>query len=618
MKKGIVTKLFLLTTSLCMLILAIVFFGIILFFKQYYANQKISDINTNIQSFEQELLKAGEDAQSIQRLEHEFYEENQTWITILDSVGNIKYANDFSVKIQLDTSRNPIFSNREMSIPLYSFMGLEEIERVQFYLKQGNRIMIDGTNKDEVIIPAILTVADGNYVLENRQLSEKLYGQRTIVEPTPSDIQLPEEQNGQRAEIAPAPSENPSLFLWGVIEELQLPVGTIRSNIYSNRVFVERIKQFQVRLLLHEKSSSNAEPVDYEENNIKYKLFMKPVTDSSGETNYIFAMTSLQPVDEAVQMLTDYYVYLIIFVLFLTVLATFYYSKKIAKPLIKMNNTTNKMANLDFSETIPVTSNDEIGALSDNINRLSHTLHSYINQLQQDIEKEKQLEATRKEFIAGVSHELKTPLSIMKSCISILEDDVASHKRDYYFQAMTKEVDKMDRLIVDMLELAKFESGTYKMEMEVFYIDQVIEYICEQLALDMKNKQLHIHKQLSHIEVVANPLRIEQVLTNFITNAISYTPENETIMISMSEENERVKICVENKGAHIEEKQLEKIWDRFYRGDMSRRRSKGGTGLGLAISKNILELHGVPYGVLNTEDGVLFYFYLSRFQNVRR
>ncbi|MBJ8154550.1 HAMP domain-containing protein, partial [Bacillus cereus] len=127
-----------------------------------------------------------------------------------------------------------------------------------------------------------------------------------------------------------------------------------------------------------------------------------------GATTYIFVMTSLQPVDEAVQMIQDYYMYIIVFVLILVLFTSFYYSKGIAKPLLRINNTTKKMANLDFSEKIPITSKDEIGALSSNINTLSNTLHSHINQLQQDIEKEKQLENTRKEFIAGVSHELKT------------------------------------------------------------------------------------------------------------------------------------------------------------------------------------------------------------------
>ncbi|WP_208590955.1 sensor histidine kinase [Gracilibacillus suaedae] len=592
MKKGIVLKLFLLTTLLCMLILATIFIGQTIFFKQYYANQKINDIETGIQSFKKEYLKAEEDVSAIQKLERDFYKEHATWITTLDSAGNIKYANDFSVKVHIVSTKNKDFMDRDITIPLYSYIGLEDIERLKFNLEQGKNIMIDGTIKDDTVVPVILTEEDGNFTLENKLLSKKLYGNRTETEPsTKKDSQI---------------------LLIGLIKELQLPEGTIRSNIYTNRVFIERIKQFQQNLLFNENPNSNAKTMDYEINNINYKVLIRPIKNTNGETTYIFAMTSLQPIDEAVQMLEDYYVYFIIFVLFLIVLASFYYSKKIARPLLQINDTTSKIANLDFSETIPITSKDEIGTLSHNINTLSNTLHSYINQLQQDVEKEKQLENTRKDFISGVSHELKTPLSIMKSCISILEDGVASNKKDYYFKAMSKEVDKMDMLIVDMLELAKFESGTYKMKMDVFYIDQIIEYICEQLALDITSKQLHVHKQLSKTKVVANQHRIEQVITNFITNAIRYTPKNKSIIISTIEEQERVKVCVENKGTHIERENLEKIWDRFYRGDTSRRRSKGGTGLGLAISKNILELHGAQYGVSNTEDGVLFFFYLNK------
>lgn len=592
MKKGIVLKLFLLTTALCTLILVTIFIGQTIFFKQYYSNRKINDIKTNIQSFEKAYIKAGDDVKRIQELEQNFYQDNATWITTLNSVGNIKYASDFSLEIQLDPNGNNTFSERLIQIPLYSFVNLEDIQRIKDSLEQGNHIIIDGVQEGDAVVPAMLTIKEKNIGLENKQLSEKLYGPKVA-----------------------SSKGNSQLYLAGSIKNVQLPEGTVGTNsIYGNRVLIDRIKQFQVDLILNQKPNNitSTEIVDYEENDIKYKLLIKPTIDADGKVNYIFAMTSLQPVDEAVQMIKDYYVYLIIFVLILIVLISFYYSNKIAKPLLQINDTTKKIAGLDFSETIPITTKDEIGALSQNINTLSKALHSYINQLQQDIEKEKQLENTRKEFIAGVSHELKTPLSIMKSCISILEDGVASNKKDYYFKAMSKEVDKMDMLIIDMLELAKFESGTYKMEMDVFHIDEMIDYICEQLTSDITAKQLHVHKQLSKIEVVANPHRIEQVVTNFITNAIRYTPEHENIIISTIEENERVKVCVENKGAHIAPEHLEKIWDRFYRGDTSRQRSKGGTGLGLAISKNILELHDAEYGVLNTEDGVLFFFYLNK------
>ncbi|WP_324728116.1 HAMP domain-containing sensor histidine kinase [Lysinibacillus fusiformis] len=592
MKKGIVLKLFLLTTALCTLILAIIFIGQTLFFKQYYENRKVNDVKASIQTFENEYKKNESDTPAIRKMEENFYLHHTSWITTLDSSGNIKNAKDFFLEIQLDSSsQNNEFSGRLIQIPLYSFIALEDVERVAFFLEQGNRIIIDGAQQGNTILPAILTIEKENVVLENRQISELFYGKQT-----------------SRASGSP-------LYLTGHITNVQLPEQMVGANfIYANHVLIDRIKQFQVDLITNDSSHhfDSTEIMDFKENGVSYKIIVKPIKDSKGEINYIFTLTSLQPVDEAVQMIKDYYVYLIIFVFLLIVLVSLYYSKKIAQPLLQINKTTEKIADLDFSEMIPVTTNDEIGHLSQNINILSKTLHSYIVELQQDIEKEKQLENTRKEFIAGVSHELKTPLSIMKSCISILEDGVASNKKEYYFQAMAKEIDRMDRLIIDMLELAKFESGTYRMDMDIFYMDEIIEYIIDQLSVDISKKQLHVHQSLSTIQVVANQPRIEQVLTNFISNAIRYTPEKKDIFVSMVVEEEHVKICIENKGAHIAPDHLVRIWDRFYRGDISRQQAKEGTGLGLAISKNILELHGVPYGVTNTKDGVLFYFSLKK------
>ncbi|MBP3971430.1 HAMP domain-containing protein [Bacillus sp. WL1] len=593
MKKGIVLKLFVLTTALCMLILAIIFIGQTIFFKQYYANQKINEIKSSMQSFKKEYLNKQGNLQFIQKLTQDFYKGNSAYIALLDSNGNLKNVNDFYIEVKVDYSEDKEFRHQMIRIPLDTLIDIEDITDGKFDLTLGKRVFISGLKKEYTLLPYRLSLNTGDEKWENKQIDKKL-----------------NEIHDQDRNLASSKT-----FISGTLQKVQIPEENLSSNInYTNRLFMERIKAFQVNLLFNEKNdmrSNSTKILDYMQNDIKYKLLIEPIKEKDGATTYIFVMTSLQPVDEAVQMIQDYYMYIIIFVLILVLFASFYYSKGIAKPLLRINNTTQKMANLDFSEKIPITSKDEIGALSSNINTLSNTLHSYINQLQQDIEKEKQLENTRKEFIAGVSHELKTPLSIMKSCISILKDGVASHKKDYYFEAMAKEVDKMDILIVDMLHLAKFESGTYKMDMDIFYIDQLIEQICEHLSLEITNKELQVNQNLSKVEVIANRHRIEQVLTNFITNAIRYTPEKEKIVISTTQENYRVKICVENKGAHIPKEQLEKIWDRFYRTDVARQRSKGGTGLGLAISKNILELHGVEYGVFNTEDGVLFFFYLN-------
>ncbi|MEN1938638.1 HAMP domain-containing sensor histidine kinase [Paenibacillus sp. 102] len=596
MRKGIVLKLFILTVALCMLILATIFIGQTIFFKQYYANRKVNDIQTNIDSFEKGYLNSSDSIEAIQKLEQDFYRDNNTWITTLDRYGNLKHAEDFKLEVKLDQLSQKGFGKANITVPLYNLIGIEEIENETLPSFSGVQVSVYGISRESIFVPANLY--KGNLSWSNKILDKKI-----------------NEMNMQLKGEKKSAAESPSIGFRGMVTNIQLPDGKGQSNpIYKNTLFLDSIKEFQKDLLLSGDKDINKalRTIDYEKNDIKYKLLIKPIKEKDGSLTYIFAMASLQPVDEAVQMVKDYYVYIIAFVLVLTLLASFYYSKQIAKPLLRINDTTKKIANLDFTERILITSKDEIGDLSNNINILSNTLHTHIEQLEQDIEKERKLENTRKEFISGVSHELKTPLSIMKSCISILKDGVAEHKKEYYFQAMEKEVDKMDMLILDMLELAKFESGTYKMQMDTFHIDEIIEHICGQLSLEIEKKQFHVYKHISPAQVVANQHRIEQVIVNFITNAIRYTPEKEDIIISTIDEQNRIKVCIENKGAHIEEEQLDKIWDRFYRIDTARQRSKGGTGLGLAISKNILKLHGVEYGVNNTEDGVLFFFYLDK------
>ncbi|MBK3494173.1 HAMP domain-containing protein [Viridibacillus sp. YIM B01967] len=615
MKRGIVLKLFLLTSMLCILILATVFIGQTIFFKQFYVNKKVKDLESNITLFEKEYMKNTNDISTIQQLERDFAEDNNAWITILNQNGNLKYENDFNIEVQLDKYNQQILGMKTTKVPLYMIdrSKLDRLSESESLMK-NSEVYIFGILKGAQLTPIEITVNNevnntnpDNWIIKNEMLYEKIGDPR---------IKLKEmgKPRLNLKEIDSSDKKSDLVGFSGKILNVQFPERNDLSNvIYSNSLFLDQIKDFQNKLLLDEMDILNTtmQIVDYEQNDIKYNILIKPIENSDGTNAYIFSMTSLQPVDEAVQMIEEYYIYIVAFVSILILLASFYYSIKIARPLLRINSTTKKIANLDFSETIAVHSKDEIGDLSQNINLLSHRLSMYIKQLQQDIEKEKKLENTRKEFISGVSHELKTPLSILQSCITILRGNVASHKKEYYFNAMEKEVDKMDLMIVDMLELAKYESGTYKMKMNVFYINELLEEVCEKLSTEIQQKELRIQTHVFPIKVAANQRRIEQVLTNFLTNAIRYSPSQERIIMVTEKKGEMVKISVENKGAHIEEEHLEKVWDRFYRIDASRQRSRGGTGLGLAISKNILILHGVEYGVCNTDNGVQFYFYLK-------
>ncbi|MCR8644296.1 HAMP domain-containing histidine kinase [Paenibacillus sp. N1-5-1-14] len=617
MRRGIVFKLFTLTTALCVLILVTIFVGQTVFFKQYYVHQKVDKVQASLQAFaEQYQAEKGSNA-ATEQLEQSFYQEHNTLVTVLDHLGNLKDTDDLSIEVQINKSEVQSLNNKKITIPLYSFMNndyvqMDDLQSEKSGLQIGNTVAVDIIQIGDEIVPYRILAYDYGTVWENNQLGKKI---REHYEAYPN--QAYPKVVSPKEKLNPNPEELiPTNAFYGKIVKINVPSKDASTRfMYTNHLFLERIKAFQADLIMqqikdvYEQSAQNS---TYEENDIQYKQFMMPIQSQAGEMEYIYAMASLQPVDEAIQMIQDYYVYLVVFVLVLIVLVSFYYSKRIARPLLLINDTTKKIAELDFSKQIRINSKDEIGDLSHNINELSDTLHSHIQKLQQDIQKEKQLEVTRKEFISGVSHELKTPLSVIRSCLWVLKDDVAGEKRDYYFEAMENEVKKMDHLIVDMLELSKYESGTYKMEVEVFAIDEMIEVICDKFAPEMTKKRLWLNLSLHHTEVVANPLRIEQVLVNFISNAIRYSPDGESIRLSMVDQTNTIGINIENTGTHIPEDQLDKIWDRFYRGEASRRRSSGGTGLGLAISKRILELHGLSYGVRNTEDGVLFYFNLKK------
>ncbi|MEH7215977.1 sensor histidine kinase, partial [Bacillus toyonensis] len=465
-------------------------------------------------------------AEGIQKLEQDFFRENNTWITTLDQNGNLKHVDDFYFEVTIDRRKQKEFGQQIFKIPLYNLVNIEEIDNKSSDQFLGQTMSVSGMKQEDSFIPFSFMLSKQNLNGSNKPL-EKAFQEK---------IKLDEEKRraaGEQLvkEKKPAVQEEAAqelgFYIVGRVTKVQFPdVKGPVNPIYKNSIFLDNIKEFQTDLLLKESKHIQyaTQTMDYEKNDIKYKLLIKPIKEKDGSVAYIYAMASLQPVDEAVQMVQDYYIYIIAFVVVLVFLASFYYSKQIAKPLLKINDTTKKIAHLDFTEKIPITSKDEIGDLSKNINTLSNKLHSHIGQLEQDIEKERKLEKTRKEFISGVSHELKTPLSIMKSCISILKDGVAEHKKEYYFQAMEREVDKMDTLILDMLELAKFESGTYKMKMDSFYIDTVIEDICEHLSVEIEKKELRVHKNIGPFEVVANQGRIEQVIVNFITNAIRYTP----------------------------------------------------------------------------------------------
>ncbi|HBM75311.1 MAG TPA: two-component sensor histidine kinase [Clostridiaceae bacterium] len=363
--------------------------------------------------------------------------------------------------------------------------------------------------------------------------------------------------------------------------------------------------------------------------NIKHPVFktdniviISPVVSRGKVSDVIFAVSSLQPVGEAAAAMNEFYIYIYLGLVILVVILSFIYSSMVSKPLVSLNNTALKMAELDFSSKCEVKSNDEIGNLSSTLNFLSDKLGTTLKELksaneklQADIDKERSIEKMRKEFIAGVSHELKTPVSLIEGYAEGLKDNIVEGEdRDFYMDVIIDEAKNMGKLVNDMLDLSQLDSGNYKLSQHPFIIDSFISYIVKKYSnlLHQKDITLNMKFENENIQVFGDKFRIEQVIINMLNNAIKHTPEGGLININIMDGDDIVTVEIENQGEHIGEEDMENIWDRFYRTDKSRSRDSGGTGLGLAIAKDILLLHQSSFGVVNTDLGVKFYFTLKK------
>jgi len=354
------------------------------------------------------------------------------------------------------------------------------------------------------------------------------------------------------------------------------------------------------------------------ENDARYKIIIKKRIDEYGEILYFYTLVSLQPVNEVVQVLMNFSVYFVIIALILVVAISLLISRMITKPLIKLKNVAVKMANLDFTEKYNVKRNDELGSLGESLNFMSDELGKNIDELKEanrkleaDIEFERRQEKIRKEFVSNVSHELKTPLGIIKSFAEGIQDGISEDKKGYYLDVIIDEISKMNTLIVDMLELTNLEAKINKLHKEKFNLREVCDKLILRFDEIKESKEIQFNYHVEDGIVDADLKKIGHVLSNLISNSFRYTEKGGTINLYVEKGWDGVRFRIENTADPFSDEALEKIWDRFYRVEKSRSRSLGGNGLGLSIVKSILENHESDFGVRNTEIGVEFYFILK-------
>ena len=301
-------------------------------------------------------------------------------------------------------------------------------------------------------------------------------------------------------------------------------------------------------------------------------------------------------------------------------------TKKYTEPILELTRISEKMANLDFEAKYQGKTDNEIGVLGDNINFMSGKLENTISELKaanlelkKDIEIKEKNEEMRSEFIANVSHELKTPIALIQGYAEGLKDDISDsqEEKEFYCEVIVDEARKMNTMVKKLLTLNQLEFGNETISMERF---DVYELICNYLqSADILFQQNEIKLNLKSsgpVYIWGDEYKIEEVFMNYITNAVNHAEKTQDgkkeITIDFEMKNDKVQISVFNTGKQIPEESIAKIWDKFYKVDKARTREYGGSGVGLSIVKAIMESMNGKYGVENKENGVKFWFELEK------
>lgn len=346
------------------------------------------------------------------------------------------------------------------------------------------------------------------------------------------------------------------------------------------------------------------------------------------DNNYLlYIRIPITSIQESVKISNNFLYLMAGFAILIAAVIVSYVTRKFTDPILELNDIAKKMANLDFSQKYRTTSaDDEINNLGKSINAMSDKLEKTIKQLrstnielEKDIEEKSKIDEMRKSFISDVSHELKTPIALIQGYSEGLLENVNTddESRKFYAEVILDETNKMDKLVKQLLELMKLEYGKREFNDKTFNIVEVEKEVVRKSQVMLEEKQVQVEiKTPDEINVFADDFYIEQVITNYITNAIKNVKEIEgekriTIENIVNVEKNKVRIKVFNTGNNIKEEDMTRIWNRFYKVDESRNRQDGGTGIGLSFVKAIMNNYGNSYGVINKENGVEFYFDLD-------
>ncbi len=343
-------------------------------------------------------------------------------------------------------------------------------------------------------------------------------------------------------------------------------------------------------------------------------------TDSG---SYYIVRCPIDSMDAAADISLRFFIYVGILITALSCVVIYYLSRRIVQPVRELAVISQRMSGLDFDARYTSGGEDEIGTLGKNFNEMSEKLETAISdlreantKLQQELDEKVQIEEMRTVFLSDVSHELKTPIALIQGYAEGLSDLVFDdpESMQYYCEVIVDEANKMNQLVKKLLNLNQLEFGKDQLTPERFDLCELIrgKLGSSDILIQKKEAQVSFTAE-GPIVVLADEFKIEEVITNYLTNALNHLDGERRVEISCQtdQENNRVITRVFNTGNPIPEEELERVWIKFYKIDKARTRAYGGSGIGLSIVKAIMDAHKQECYVRNEEDGVAFYFTLE-------
>lgn len=339
--------------------------------------------------------------------------------------------------------------------------------------------------------------------------------------------------------------------------------------------------------------------------------------------NFILIRTPIQGIKDNVHISNTFITYIGIVTLIIGIIAAFVLSSYISKPIKQLSNIAERMSELDFDIKYDGKDKGEIGLLGKSMNNMSQKLEENISQLktanlelQRDIDKKEKLEKMRTDFLSNVSHELKTPIALIQGYAEGLKEGITDdpESMDFYCSVIMDEAAKMNNMVKRLLTLNQIEFGEDELVMERFDINELVKSVVNANELRATQKNLSITYDIldTPLYVWADEYKVEEVVTNYLSNAINHCCNENIIKIKVGQiDKDNVRVSVFNTGNNIPEADIEHIWEKFYKVDKARTREYGGNGIGLSIVKAIVESMGKTCGVNNLSDGVEFWFDLD-------